>query len=112
MRTHTLLALAATATLAVANLCVAQEQPAQSVAVPPPTTGDTLTVPAPTSVSASALPTVPARGSSMDSVKTKFGAPLQEVPPVGKPAITRWDYSGFAVFFENDKVLHTVLAAK
>jgi hypothetical protein len=48
----------------------------------------------------------------MDSVKTKFGAPLQEVPPVGKPAITRWDYSGFAVFFENDKVLHTVLAAK
>jgi hypothetical protein len=46
----------------------------------------------------------------MESVKQKFGAPLQEAPPVGTPAITRWDYSGFAVFFEKDKVLHTVIA--
>jgi hypothetical protein len=46
----------------------------------------------------------------METVKNKFGAPLQEAPPVGIPAITRWDYSGFAVFFENDKVLHTVIA--
>jgi hypothetical protein len=46
----------------------------------------------------------------METVKSKFGAPLQEAPPVGIPAITRWDYSGFAVYFENDKVLHTVIA--
>jgi hypothetical protein len=108
MRNYTLLALAA-ATLAVANLSAAQEQPAQSDTVPAPVAGDTLTVPAPTSIPAS-VTAVPARGTSMDGVKTKFGAPLQEGPPVGTPAITRWDYSGFAVFFENDKVLHTVIA--
>ncbi len=109
MRNHTLLALAATATLLVANLSAAQEQPAQPVTVPPPAAGDTLVVPTPTSVSTPVV-AVPTRGSSMEGVKTKFGAPLQEVPPVGTPAITRWEYTGFAVFFENDKVLHTVIA--
>jgi hypothetical protein len=25
-----------------------------------------------------------------------------------RPAITRWDYSGFAVFLEGDRVIHAV----
>jgi hypothetical protein len=47
----------------------------------------------------------------MESVKAKFGAPLQEEPAVGTPPITRWDYAGYSVFFENDKVLHSVVKA-
>jgi hypothetical protein len=27
---------------------------------------------------------------------------------VGKPPITRWDYPGFSVFFEGDRVIDTV----
>jgi hypothetical protein len=46
----------------------------------------------------------------MEGVKAKFGSPVQEASPVGTPAITRWEYAGFVVFFENDKVLHTVIA--
>ena len=53
--------------------------------------------------------TVPARGTTMESVKSKFGQPTQEIPAVGKPPITRWEYPGYVVFFENDKVLHTVV---
>jgi len=51
----------------------------------------------------------PARGSTMETVRAKFGAPSQEAPAVGKPPITRWDYPGYVVFFENDRVLHTVV---
>jgi hypothetical protein len=46
----------------------------------------------------------------MQSVRDKFGAPTQEQAAVGQPPITRWDYPGYSVFFEHDKVLHTVVA--
>jgi hypothetical protein len=111
MRANTLLlSLIGAATVAIAAASAAQEQPAT---VPPPVASETAVVPAPAPAAASApasVAAIPARGSTMDTVKSKFGAPLQEAPPVGIPAITRWDYSGFAVFFENDKVLHTVIA--
>ena len=67
-----------------------------------------LTTPPPASTPTPA-PITPARGSSMDDVKAKFGAPSQEVPAIGQPPITRWDYPGYVVFFEHDKVLHTVV---
>jgi hypothetical protein len=51
----------------------------------------------------------PARGMSMKGVESKFGAPQERHPAVGKPPITRWDYQGFAVFFENDHVIHAVV---
>src|SRR5687767_2563104 len=41
----------------------------------------------------------PARGMSMDKVEAQFGAPAQRHAAVGQPAITRWDYPGFSVFF-------------
>jgi hypothetical protein len=50
----------------------------------------------------------PARGSSMASVESRFGAPASRSGAVGQPPITRWEYPGFVVFFEYDKVLHTV----
>lgn len=114
MRTKNLFVVAA-ATLAltpfaVANFALAQE----TTTSPPPTDAAASAAPAPTAVPAPAAVTspvtVPSRGSSMDAVKSKFGAPTQEESSVGTPPITRWDYPGYSVFFENDKVLHTVIA--
>jgi hypothetical protein len=51
----------------------------------------------------------PKRGSTMGEVEKHFGAPLTRHPTVGAPPITRWDYSGFAVFFEHDRVIHAVV---
>ena len=52
----------------------------------------------------------PARGMTMDQVATKFGAPVTKVPAVGKPPISRWEYPGFVVYFEADRVIHSVVA--
>ena len=80
------------ATFALASAAMAQEQTAAAQST------------------AASAPTHPARGSTMETVKAKFGAPTQEAPAVGRPPITRWEYPGYTVFFENDKVLHTVIA--
>jgi hypothetical protein len=53
----------------------------------------------------------PARGSTMTTVEAKFGAPTTRHPTVGVPPITRWDYAGFAVFFEKDRVIHAVVTS-
>ena len=50
----------------------------------------------------------PTRGMSMQQVESKFGAPSAKSQAVGQPPITRWDYSGFAVYFEYDHVIHSV----
>jgi hypothetical protein len=61
----------------------------------------------------------PSRGVSMGAVQQKFGAPTQKYAAVGgcsagvspcrTPPITRWDYPGFAVFFENEHVVEAVV---
>ena len=102
MRANTILiALIGTATLVVANASAAQEQPATQPAA---------TVPAPTPAPAATSAERPARGATMENVKAKFGAPSQETQAVGTPPITRWEYPGYVVYFENDRVLHTVVA--
>ena len=53
----------------------------------------------------------PQRGASMKSVESQFGAPATRHAAVGKPPITRWDYPGFSVFFENQHVVHAVAVA-
>jgi hypothetical protein len=53
----------------------------------------------------------PQRGSTMAAVEAKFGAPANKSGPVGNPPITKWFYPNFVVVFENDKVLHAVVAA-
>ena len=50
----------------------------------------------------------PKRGITMVQVEAKFGAPVTKHDAVGAPPITRWDYPGFAVFFEHDRVIHAV----
>lgn len=56
-----------------------------------------------------AIPERPTRGSSMSTVETRFGAPVSKHAAVGDPPISRWDYPQFSVFFEYDKVLHSVI---
>jgi hypothetical protein len=51
----------------------------------------------------------PARGSTMSTVEAKFGAPQSRHDAVGIPPITRWDYAGFSVFFEKDRVIDAVV---
>jgi hypothetical protein len=56
----------------------------------------------------------PKRGVTMDEVEKRFGAPVTRHATVGggsaqRPPITRWDYSGFSVFFEGDRVIHSVV---
>jgi hypothetical protein len=51
----------------------------------------------------------PARGARMSAIEARYGAPAERYPAVGRPPITRWDYPGFVVYFENDRVIHAVL---
>jgi len=60
----------------------------------------------------------PVRGATMSAVEQKFGAPSQKHAAVGgcssatpckTPPITRWDYPGFSVFFENEHVIESVV---
>ena len=48
------------------------------------------------------------RGKAQEQVSAELGEPISIDGPVGEPAITRWEYADFYVYFEYDKVLHTV----
>ena len=52
--------------------------------------------------------TRPGRGLTMTAVEAKFGAPQSRHDAVGAPPITRWDYAGFSVCFEKDRVIDAV----
>jgi hypothetical protein len=45
----------------------------------------------------------------MREVEAKFGTPAKRYPAVGKPPITRWDYPSFSVYFEFNRVVHSVV---
>ena len=51
----------------------------------------------------------PSRGMTQKNVESKYGSPASVRAPVGEPPITRWEYTDFVVYFEHDKVIHTVL---
>ncbi|HVN43613.1 MAG TPA: hypothetical protein VMT66_00045 [Steroidobacteraceae bacterium] len=55
----------------------------------------------------------PKRGLTMDEVEKAFGAPVTRHATVGgaphQPPITRWDYNGFSVVFERDRVIDSVV---
>lgn len=58
--------------------------------------------------------TLPARGLSMAEVEARFGAPADRLDPRGGqkrqwPAIHRWTYPQFTVYFEKNKVIDAVL---
>lgn len=50
----------------------------------------------------------PTRGMSQASVRASFGEPTSAVAAIGDPPISRWVYADFVVFFEYDKVIHSV----
>jgi hypothetical protein len=57
----------------------------------------------------------PTNGMRMDQVEQRFGAPKERSAPVGtpgsihQPPITQWSYDDFTVYFENDRVITSVL---
>ena len=53
-------------------------------------------------------PGKPTRGMTQDAVQANFGEPSDARAPIGDPPITRWEYANFVVFFEYDKVIHSV----
>ncbi len=55
----------------------------------------------------------PRRGLSMSQVERRYGAPVAKLPAAGgdaprHPTINRWRYQRFTVYFERDRVLHSV----
>ena len=52
---------------------------------------------------------LPDNGITKSDVRARFGEPSDTHSPVGDPPITRWDYDGWSVYFEYDRVLFTVL---
>ena len=60
---------------------------------------------------------LPGKGMTKRSVLNQFGNPARKHAPVGggsasQPPITRWDYSGFSVFFEYNHVVDAVIVGK
>lgn len=51
----------------------------------------------------------PSLGQQQQQVRAEFGEPEKTHPAIGTPAISRWDYPLFSVYFENGLVLHSVL---
>lgn len=51
----------------------------------------------------------PTQGMNISQVEQKFGQPQQKLPAVGDPPISRWQYPEFEVFFEYDRVIHSVV---
>lgn len=51
---------------------------------------------------------MPVRGLTKVQVESRFGEPASRQGPTGIPAIYRWDYGNYSVFFENNYVIHAV----
>ena len=71
-----------------------------------PATADVLLV---DSIQSAPQMQTPRDGLSMSQVRQQFGNPASELPAVGEPPISRWEYNDFSVFFENDLALHSVI---
>lgn len=71
-----------------------------------PLSAGTLTIPGHKSGEQNQI--LPMRGVSMEAVLDDFGEPMQRNEPVGDPPISQWIYSGFRVYFEGERVLHTI----
>ncbi len=50
----------------------------------------------------------PMRGMTKNSVEADYGSPADRKSAVGDPPITRWEYADFVVYFEYDRVIHSV----
>lgn len=52
---------------------------------------------------------LPQTGETKTQVREEHGDPLEARGPTGDPAIYRWDYRDFTVYFEDDRVIHAVV---
>ena len=57
---------------------------------------------------------LPERGLTMAQVEARFGAPLEKLDTRGgdsarHPPINRWQYPGYTVYFERNRVIHAVI---
>lgn len=52
--------------------------------------------------------TAPQPAVTMTQVRQTLGAPEKILEGVGDPPITRWQYPGYVVYFENDRVITSV----
>ncbi len=51
----------------------------------------------------------PTRGMTQNNVESRFGSPVSKKAAVGDPPISSWEYQGFVVFFEYNRVIHAVV---
>lgn len=73
--------------------------------------GDVLAMPTePQEIKAVSVRTLdfPRRGMTQDKVQNELGRPVEIVPAVGKPPISRWIYDDRIVYFEYNSVIHVV----
>lgn len=75
----------------------------------PPAQADTLRM----ETKAPGVSDMPGRGLSMAQVERRYGAPLEKLPTAGgdaprHPPINRWRYQGYTVYFERNRVIHSV----
>ncbi len=85
-----------------------------SLGTAPALHADVLSLPESDATVAPIPATRPERGMSMSAVARQFGEPVQRHAPAGgggpkTPPITRWDYDGYSVFFENSTVIDIVV---
>ncbi|HET6545320.1 MAG TPA: hypothetical protein VFG55_01085 [Rhodanobacteraceae bacterium] len=57
---------------------------------------------------------LPGRGLTMAQVERRYGAPVEKLPTRGgdtpkHPPINRWRYADYTVYFERNRVIHSVL---
>ena len=50
----------------------------------------------------------PSSGVTQESVEATYGSPNSKKAAVGDPPISSWEYDGFIVYFEYDRVVHAV----
>lgn len=51
----------------------------------------------------------PSAGMTKTQVQKRFGEPTGFKDAVGEPPISSWSYNNFTVYFEYDRVIHSVL---
>lgn len=53
---------------------------------------------------------MPKTGMTQASVRAAWGPPESTNSAIGQPPISQWHYGKFVVYFEKDRVIHSVLA--
>ena len=51
----------------------------------------------------------PASGMTKSQVEQRYGKPQSMGEAVGEPPISSWEYTDYTVYFEYERVIHTVL---